>query len=58
MRGKRDRAIIAILFGCGRRRSEGAELSVGAFSSVMNDGSFSTFAAKAATSELCRFPTG
>jgi integrase len=31
MRGKRDRAIIAILVGCGLRRSELAELKVEAF---------------------------
>lgn len=56
--GKRDRAILALLLGCGLRRSEAAQLSWNIFRAGTITGPSSICSAKAAIFDPCPFRTG
>jgi site-specific recombinase XerD len=58
LKGKRDRAISAVLLGCGLRRRELADLSFDHFSAARRAGRSSISSEKEATFELFPFPTG
>lgn len=55
LKGKRDRAVIAVLLGCGLRRRELADLPLTIFSGVKIDGRLSISSEKAGTSGQSRF---
>jgi site-specific recombinase XerD len=55
LKGKRDRAILAVLLGCGLRRQELADLNSRIFSSVRNIGRLSIWAKAGISGQfLCR----
>src|SRR5262245_53315601 len=58
LKGKLDRAIIAVLLGCGLRRRELADLTSTIFSGGRVVGRSSISSVREATVELFPFPTG
>ena len=58
LKGKRDRAILAVLIGCGLRRRELAELEFSHLQRREEHWAIVDLAERAATSELSLCPTG
>ena len=58
VKGLRDRAILAVLLGCGLRRSEVAALSSPTSNSAMADGASLTWSANTTVSAQCRCQLG
>ena len=58
LRGKRDRAILALLIGCGLPRAELVGLGLEIFKSVRSTGSSLTSLARGSTFARCQFRRG
>jgi site-specific recombinase XerD len=58
LKGKRDRALLALLLACGLRRHEAVSVRLDIFSNARSTGRLSIWLAREATSERFQCPTG